>query len=541
MTNPHYDAVIVGAGFSGLYALHKMRELGLRARLLEAGSGVGGTWYWNRYPGARCDVESVDYSFSFDEDLEQEWEWSERYPRQPEILAYLNHVADRFDLRRDIQLDTRVTQAHYDEDANRWAIRTEAGEHLSATYCIMATGMLTIVNRPDFKGLDAFEGDWYHTARWPEEGVDVSGKRVGVIGTGSTGIQAIPALAEDASHVHVFQRTANFSLPAFNRPLDSELAREIKASYRNRRQQARTSPTGVPMNFNEKSALEVSPEEREREYETRWSIGGFHMLGAFADLVLSTEANETAAQFVRHKIRDIVRDPEVAEALMPNDHPIGTKRICVDTGYYKTYNRDNVTLVNVRKTPIEEITAKGVRTSDDEYELDVIVFATGFDAMTGALKTIDVRGRGGESLREKWAEGPLTYLGLMTAGFPNLFIVTGPGSPSVLSNMVVSIEQHIEWIADLLAHVREQGRDCVEPTQEAEEAWIHHVHEVANATLHPTANTWYNGANIPGKPRIFMPYVGGVGAYREHCDQVAANGYDGLAFSASRETATSHP
>jgi cation diffusion facilitator CzcD-associated flavoprotein CzcO len=528
-----FDMIIVGAGFSGLYALYRARELGISARLLEAGTGVGGTWFWNRYPGARCDVESVDYSFSFSDELEQEWEWSERYPPQPEILRYLNHVADRFDLRRDIQLQTRVTHAHYDEATNRWEIGTEDGGRFSATFCIMATGMLSIVNRPDFPGLDSFAGNWYHTARWPEEGVDLSGQRVGVIGTGSTGIQLIPALAKQADQVVVFQRTPNFSLPAFNGPLDPEVAREVKASYPERRQQARTSPTGVPMSFNEKAALDVTLEERQQEFESRWSGGGFRMLGAFSDLLISREANDMAADFVRAKIGETVHDEDVAATLMPRDYPIGTKRICVDIDYYETYNRDNVTLVDLRRSPIEELTPRGLRTTDAEYELDAIVFATGFDAMTGALVNIDIRGTNGQTIKEKWADGPRTCLGVATAGFPNLFIVTGPGSPSVLSNMVISIEQHIDWISDCIQYLREHGYDRIEATPTAEDEWVDHVNLVANATLHPTANTWYNGANIPGKPRIFMPYVGGVGAYRELCDGVAARGYEGFAMTSS--------
>jgi len=533
-----FDAVVVGAGFGGLYALHRLRELGLSVRVFEAGSGVGGTWFWNRYPGARCDVESMEYSFSFSDELEQEWEWTERYPTQPEILRYLNHVADRFDLRRDIQLNTRVTGAHFDETASRWAIQTDDGARFSATYCVMATGMLSAVNRPEFDGLDSFEGDWHHTARWPDEGVDFTGNRVGVIGTGSTGIQVIPAIAGQAGHVTVFQRTPNFSVPAQNRPLDPAFVEHMKANYREHRRKARASLFGVPVEANEKMAVEVTPEEQRREYEARWEYGGgATMLTAYADLLVTPEANESAAEFVRSKIRETVRDPAVAERLMPTDHPIGTKRICVDIDYYKTYNRDNVTLVDVRSAPIEEITPKGVRTADAEYELDAIVFATGFDAMTGALFGIDLRGRGGTTLKEKWADGPRTYLGLTTAGFPNLFIVTGPGSPSVLSNMVVSIEQHVEFIADALAYLRERELDCIEPTVEAEDGWVDHVNEVGNATLFPQAKSWYTGANIPGKVRIFMPYIGGVGPYREICDGVAAKGYEGFATSTSRSAA----
>jgi cyclohexanone monooxygenase len=539
------DAVVVGAGFSGLYMLHRLRGLGLRTRVLEAGGGVGGTWYWNRYPGARCDVESMEYSYSFSDELEQEWRWSERYPAQPEILRYIEHVADRFDLLRDIQLDTRVTAAVYDEARGRWAIRTERGERYDARFCIMATGCLSSAKMPDLPGLETFEGDWYHTGRWPKEGVDFTGRRVGVVGTGSTGIQVIPVIAEEAEHVTVFQRTPNFSVPARNAPLDPEFERRMKANYVAHRQAARDTvfgniPTldfgypefGVPPTPGLTPAVEVSAEEREREYERRWRYGGAPaMLLAYPDLLVSEEANDTVAEFVRRKIRETVRDPEVAEKLMPRDHPLGTKRICVDTDYYATYNRDNVTLVDVRAAPIQEITPTGLRTSEAEYELDAIVFAIGFDAMTGALLEIDIRGRDGVALRDRWAAGPRSYLGLAIAGFPNLFTITGPGSPSVLSNMMVSIEQHVDWIADCLAHLLERGHERVEATPEAEEAWVRHVNEVADFTLFPRANSWYVGANVPGKPRVFMPYVGGVGTYRQACDEVAAKGYEGFALA----------
>jgi cyclohexanone monooxygenase len=527
------DAVVVGAGFAGLYLLHRLRSVGVSARVFEAGSGIGGTWFWNCYPGARCDVESLEYSYSFSPELEQEWEWTERYPSQPEILRYLNHVADRFDLRRDIRLNTTVTDASFDEDSSRWQVRTEAGDRISARFCIMATGCLSQRNEPDFEGLETFEGDWYHTGNWPKEPVDFTGKRVGVIGTGSTGIQAIPAIAEEAAHVTVFQRTPNFSVPAQNRPLDPEFVRRMKAAYAEHRRKARESAFGVPVEANEKLALEVAPDEQVREYESRWEQGGgATMLLAFADLLVDENANATIAEFVRSKIRETVSDPEVAEKLMPHDHPLGTKRICVDTGYYATYNRDNVSLVDVRSAPIEQITPKGVRTSEAEYELDAIVFATGFDAMTGALFDIDIRGTGGTTLRSQWADGPRTYLGIATVGFPNMFLITGPQSPSVLSNMVVSIEQHVEWITDLLEYMRERGLHRVEPTREAQDAWIGHVTEVGNATLFPRAKSWYTGANIPGKPRVFMPYVGGVGTYRQECDEVAAKGYEGFALTA---------
>jgi cation diffusion facilitator CzcD-associated flavoprotein CzcO len=531
------DVLIVGAGFSGLYALYRMRELGFSALVLEAGDGVGGTWFWNRYPGARCDVESLDYSFSFDTELEQEWEWTERYPPQPEIRSYLDHVADRFDLRRDIRLCTRVTALTFDEASNAWTAESENGVEATATYCILATGMLTVPNRPDIPGIDSFAGEVFHTARWPEQGVDLGGRSVGVIGTGSTGIQFVTTAGREVERLTVFQRTPNFSLPAFNGPADPEHTREIKASYQDRRARARVSPTGVPMSFNEKMSTEMTPEEIEAELETRWQYGGFLMLGAFTDLVISQEANDLAAEFVRRKIAETVHDPETARKLMPSGYPIGTKRICVDTGYYETYNRDNVWLVDLRETPIERITPTGLRTSEREYEFDTLVLATGFDAMTGALMNIAITGVGGQTIQEKWADGPQTYLGLSTAGFPNMFIVTGPGSPSVLSNMVTSIEQHIEWIGSCLSWMREHGHARIEPTEAAEHEWTAHVAEVASATLHATTSNWYNGANIPGKPRIFMPYVGGVGAYRERCDEIAAGDYAGFAFGAPRSLA----
>jgi cyclohexanone monooxygenase len=526
-----FDAVIVGAGFAGLYALHRLRGLGLSARVFEAGKGVGGTWYWNRYPGARCDVESMDYSYSFSDDLEQEWTWTERYASQPEILTYINHVADRFDLRRDIRLETRVTAAVFDEAASRWEVRTDRGDRVSARFCIMATGCLSDAQVPDFEGLETFVGKWYHTGSWPHEGVDFTGQRVGVIGTGSSAIQSIPIIAKQAAHLFVFQRTPNFSIPARNAPMDPEYQRGWKARYAEHRREARESRVGFVVERNEQSALAVSPEERRREYEARWRRGGLGFNATFADLLTNQEANDTAAEFFRAKIRSIVRDPAVADLLTPRHYPLGTKRLCVDTAYYETYNRDNVTLVDVRKALIEAITPEGLRTRDAAYALDRIVFATGFDAMTGALLKIDIRGRGGLTLQQKWAEGPRSYLGVTVAGFPNFFTITGPGSPSVLSNMIVSIEQHVDWIADCLADLRSTRRGAIEAAREAEEAWVAHVNEVGHLTLYPRANSWYMGANIPGKPRIFMPYVGGVGTYRQKCDEVAANGYEGFTLS----------
>ncbi len=525
------DAVIVGAGFAGLYMLHRLRGLGMSARVYEAGDGIGGTWYWNRYPGARCDVESMDYSYSFSDELQQEWQWTERYASQPEILRYVNHVADRFDLRRDVQLSTRVTAAVFDEATHRWAVSTDREDRVSAQFCVMATGCLSAAQVPDVKGLETFEGAWYHTGHWPHEGVDFTGQRVGVIGTGSSAIQSIPLIARQAAHLFVFQRTPNFSIPARNAPLDPEYERRWKANYAEHRRQARESRVGFVVERNDLSALEVSAEERLREYESRWSRGGLGFNATFADLLTSKDANDTAAEFFRAKIRAAVRDPAVAETLSPRHYPVGTKRLCVDTDYYDTFNRDNVTLIDLRTAPIEAITPTGLRTRDAAYALDSIVFATGFDAMTGALLSIDIRGRAGQPLRHKWAEGPRTYLGLAVAGFPNLFAITGPGSPSVLSNMIVSIEQHVDWIADCLVYLREHDRTAIEATVAAEDAWVAHVNEVGNATLYPLANSWYMGANIPGKPRIFMPYIGGVGVYRQLCDDVAAKGYEGFALT----------
>jgi cation diffusion facilitator CzcD-associated flavoprotein CzcO len=547
-----FDAVVVGAGMAGLYMLHRLRGLGLSTRVYEAGGDVGGTWYWNRYPGARCDIESMDYSFSFSEELQQEWHWSERYAAQPEILRYVNHVADRFDLRRDIQFNTRITAAHYDETAGRWTIVTDGGERIAAPFCIMALGTLSSTQVPAIPGLETFRGAWYHTGNWPHEPVDFTGQRVGVIGTGSSGIQAIPVIAKQAAHLYVFQRTPNYATPARNAPLDPEHERRIKQTYAEFRRRARESRAGFVVPFNEKPALEATPEERERGYAASWERGGFGFTATFGDLLTNKAANDTAAEFVRAQIRAIVRDPEVAEALSPYDHPVGTKRLPLHTDYYETFNRDNVTLVNLRKTPIEAITPTGIRvrqvgepgsrgagesegdsgrgTQDSGliYQLDSIVFATGFDAMTGPIFKIDIRGRGGCVLKEKWADGPRTYLGLMSAGFPNLFLITGPGSPSVLSNVLVSIEQHVDWITDCLAYLRAHDLRGIEPTVAAEDAWVEHVNEVAHTTLYPLANSWYMGANIPGKPRIFMPYVGGVGNYRKKCDAVAANGYEGF-------------
>ena len=503
MTEPNadsdFDAVIVGAGFAGLCMLHRLRGLGQSARVFEAGSGVGGTWFWNRYPGARCDVESLEYSYQFSDQLQQEWEWTERYASQPRIAL---PEPRRRSLRSpsDIQLNTRVVSAAFDETAGRWRIATHDGSRVSARFCIMATGCLSSANVPALKGRESFAGSTFHTGRWPHERIDFTGQRVAVIGTGSSAIQAIPYIAAEAAHLFVFQRTPNYSIPAQNHPLPAEVQRQVKAEYPAIRQRAGQMPFGFDTRPNEKSALEVTEEERRAEYEARWAKGGLPFMSAFADILYSHEANDTAAEFIRGKIRALVRDPKVAEMLSPQS-VVGCKRLCSDTEYYETFNRPNVTLVDLRSTPIEEVLPHGLRTSAREYALDSLVFATGFDAMTGALTRIDIRGTGGTTLAEKWAAGPRTYLGLATAGFPNLFIITGPGSPSVLSNMVPSIEQHANWIAACIGWLREHDLTRIEPAAVAEDAWVAHVNEVANGT----PRTLVPRRQHPRKPRSSCP------------------------------------
>jgi len=531
------DAVIVGAGFAGLYMLHRLRGLGLSAVVLEAGEDVGGTWYWNRYPGARCDVESMQYSYSFDEALQQDWRWSERYATQPEILRYANHVADRFDLRRDIRFDARVSAARYDEAASLWHLTLQDGSSVTARFCIMATGCLSSAKRPEIPGLDDFQGPAYHTGHWPHDPVDFTGLRVGVIGTGSSAIQSIPVIAAQAAQVTVFQRTPNFSVPAHNRPIDEAYERSWKDDYAERRRHARTLRTGIDYPLNPLSALEVGADDRERQYEASWAAGGTAFMAAFSDLLRDEDANATARDFVHRQIRRIVKDPKTAELLCPTNHPIGTKRICVDTDYYATFNRPNVRLVDLRATPIDRITEHGLRTNAEDFTFDALVLATGFDAMTGALLAIDIAGRDGVTLRDAWADGPVSYLGLMVAGFPNLFTITGPGSPSVLSNMMVSIEQHVDWIADALAAMRARGVMTIEAAPDAQDDWVRQVAEVGASTLYPRANSWYMGVNVPGKPQVFMPYVGGVGTYREICDDIAVRGYAGFRLTAAPEAA----
>ncbi len=528
---PDVDAVVVGAGFAGLYMLHLLRGMGLSVRVFERGGGVGGTWYWNRYPGARCDTDSVEYSYQFSDELQQEWRWTERFATQPEILRYLEHVTDRFDLRRDISFRTTVTEAAFDEAEGCWRIATDDGARLSATYCVMATGCLSAVNRPAFDGLERFEGAWYHTGAWPHEGVSFAGKCVGIVGTGSSAIQSIPLIAAEARHLTVFQRQANYTVPARNAPLDEAEYADVRAAYGEHRRRAKETPAGCWWAVNPETAEEMSLPARERELEERWRKGGLSMYGVFNDLLVSPAANDVATDFIRKQIRALVRDPEVAALLSPGSF-LGCKRICLDTDYYATFNRPNVTLVDISDAPIEEITRGGLRTGGREYEFDAIVFAIGFDAMTGPLLRVDIRGREGRPLGAKWADGPSTYLGIAIEGFPNLFTVTGPTSPSVLTNMVPAIEQHVEWIADCISHARRSDRPCIEATREAEEDWMAHHEEVAAGTVFPACNSWYVGANVAGKPRRVMPYTGGFPDYVKKCDAVAANDYEGFSLSA---------
>ncbi|WP_431232092.1 flavin-containing monooxygenase [Mycolicibacterium psychrotolerans] len=522
------DVVVVGAGFAGLYALHKFRGQGLSVRVFEAAPEVGGTWYFNRYPGARCDVESVDYSYSFSDELQQEWTWTEKYATQAEILAYLNWVADRLDLRQDITFDTRVTAAVLDENTLRWSVTTGDGRVTTARFVVMATGALSAAITPTFDGLDSFGGEIYHTAHWPHAGVDFTGKRVAVIGTGSSGIQSIPIFAEQARHLYVFQRTPNYSIPAGNSALTAEQVAEVKANYAERRRLSMRSGGGSPYVGTTTPTMEVSPEERRDAFEKRWRLGGVLFSKTFPDQLTDQTANDEARQFWVEKVRAVIDDPAVADLLIPDDHPIGTKRICTDSNYFQTFNRPNVTLISVRRTPIVSVDRTGITTSAEHVDLDAIVFATGFDALTGALGKIDIVGRGGELLRDDWADGPRSYLGLGDDGFPNLFVVTGPGAPAVLANMVLHAEAHVDWIAAAIGYLDEHGYAGIEARPDAVENWLAELDQRAATTLFPKANSWYLGANVPGKPRVFMLFIGGFGAYNEICAEVAADGYRGF-------------
>ncbi|CAB5050910.1 MAG: NAD(P)-binding protein [Actinobacteria bacterium] len=525
------DIAVVGAGFAGMYMVHRARKAHLSVQVFEAGTDVGGTWYWNRYPGARCDIESVEYSYSFDDDLQQQWEWNERYAGQPEILTYAQHVADRFDLRRDIQFSTRVTSAIFNEKSNNWRVTTDTGDVLTARFVVFATGCLSSTNVPHFVGADSFTGPTYHTGEWPHEGVDFTGKSVGLIGTGSSAIQSIPIIAAQAEHLTVFQRTATYSIPARNDTIDKEYVKEVKSNYNEFRDLNRQQmgAFGSRIRRNEQSALEVSDTERRQEFERRWEEGGFAFLSSYNDFLLNHDANETVAEFVREKIYSIVKDPATAQKLLPTQ-VIGCKRLCLDSGYYETFNRPNVSLVDVGTDPIECITEHGLVAGGDQHTFDVLVYATGFDAMTGSLLKIDIRGRNDQPLADAWNAGPVTYLGLSTAGFPNMFMVSGPGSPSVLTNMIMSIEQHVEWISDCISHIVSTGKSTIETTEKEQAEWVGFVNAVADMTLYPSCNSWYLGANVPGKPRVFMPLLG-FPTYADKCTEVAANNYEGFVLA----------
>ncbi len=531
---PHaFDAIIIGAGFSGLYQLHKLRdELGLNVRVLEKGAGVGGTWFWNRYPGARCDSESYYYCYSFNKEIEQEWSWSERYPEHTEIRKYLNFVSDRLDLRRDIQLDTEVKSAAFDDASNTWKVETVGGETFLTRFLITAVGCLSAANVPKFEGLENFKGAWYHTGNWPHEGVDFAGKRVGQIGTGSTGIQLAPMLAGRSQHLTIFQRTANYSIPARNRTVTPEEVDLTRKNYDDVWRRARSGTNGHPFTMSTRSAVSVTDEERRTIYEKAWERGGLRFRASFKDILENARANETASDFIREKIADVVKDPALLEKLTPRDHGFATKRPPIDSGYFETFNRDNVSLVDLKAEPIVEVTEKGIRTTKQEYELDIIVFATGFDAFTGPLLRLNLTGSNGYALKQAWAAGPRTYLGLQTPKFPNLFTITGPGSPSVLCNMPIAIEQHVDWITTCIRDMRAKGLTRIEAEPAAAEQWVEQVNAAANATLLPMASSsWYLGANVPGKPRVFMPYAGGFARYTDICNDVTKSDYRGFTRS----------
>jgi cyclohexanone monooxygenase len=536
------DVVIIGAGFAGLYAHYKFRKLGLSAFGFEAAPEVGGTWFWNRYPGARCDVESLDYAYSFSPDLLDEWHWSERFATQPEILHYVNHVADRFELRRDIAFETRVIAADFNEPANEWLVRTDRGDEIRCRYLLVAVGSLSLPKAPEIPGLEDFHGRWVQTGAWPREPVDVTGKRVAVIGTGSSGIQSIPILAEQAAYLTVFQRTPNYSVPAHNGAVEPTYEAQVRADYTAHCRSNRKTKGGVPSRINTGlSAMEVSAEERRAKFEEAWKFGTFSLQAVFRDITTNEDSNAAAAAFVHEKIRAVVQDPAIADKLLPRGFPFGTKRLCLDTDYYATFNRDNVELVDIRETPIERITQAGIKTSETEYPFDLIVFATGFDAVTGPLLALNITGENGRKLKDEWREGPQSYLGLMISGFPNLFTVNGPSSPSVLTNMLQAIEHHVEWITDCIGYMEQNGFARVEADEAAQVAWAHEVAIMAAKTLYTKADSWYMGANVPGKPRVFLMYIGGLDRYVERCEAIVNDGYTGFRFFSAAGTASQHP
>jgi cation diffusion facilitator CzcD-associated flavoprotein CzcO len=531
VSTPQCDAVVVGAGFAGLRALHTLRSAGYRVAVLEAGDGIGGVWYVNRYPGARCDIESYDYSYAFSPELEQEWRWTQRYATQPEILRYIEHVADRFDLRRDIHLGRRVARTDWDDLTGSWTVSTEAGEVWRARFLIWAVGNLSTTKQPNLPGQEEFRGRVLHTATWPREPVDVAGQRLAVIGTGSSGMQSIPMLARDAAHLTVFQRTPNFSVPALHGEISDAEDAAVKADYAARRARVLASPSGLGFRPRKEATLDVPEATRTAVFEEAWNGAGFGFGLAFRDLLLDPAANELAAEFVRQKIADQVIDPVTREKLTPRDHPFGAKRPVVDDGYFATFNRDNVTLVDIRSDPIARLRPEGlVLESGATHDVDVVVLATGFDAITGSLLRPEIVGRAGVTLRQAWARGPVTHLGLGTHGFPNMFVIAGPGSPGLLINVLVGIELHVDWIADLLSDMASRGATRVESASLSEQDWGAHLTSRAAQTLYPKARSYYMGDEVPGKPRVFMLYTGGLREYRRILTECAADGYAGFEF-----------
>ena len=529
--NEELDVIIVGAGFSGLYMLYKMRKMNLKALIIERASDAGGTWFWNRYPGARCDIESIEYSYSFSDELQQEWNWSNRYSDQSEILEYINYVVKKFNLKENIVFNTSVKSATFDENLKNWILETDSKSY-SSKFCVMATGTLSSIKQPNFDGLENFKGDWYVTGEWPHEKIDFTSKKVAIIGTGSSAVQSIPVIAEEAKNLTVFQRSPNYTIPANNRPLTEKELSNAKSNYDQIREKAKYTRAGIGYNqFEERKLLDLSSKEIKKELSNRWKIGGQEIfMAGFTDVGVNLEANKIVADFVKSKIKEIVKDPNVAELLSPED-AIGCKRLCADTNYFETYNRENVKLIDLNSNPINSITENGILTNDKEFKFDSIIFATGFDAMTGALQAIDITGKNGKKLKQVWKDGPKSFLGLLINGFPNLFTITGPGSPSVLTNMMVAIEQHVEWISDCINFLSKSNLNEVEADEIFQIEWMDHIEEVAKNTLRYTCNSWYVGANVPGKKRVFMPYAGGFGKYREKCDEIAENNYSILNIS----------
>lgn len=525
------DMVIVGAGFGGMYAVYKFREMGLSIQAFEAGGNVGGVWYWNRYPGARVDLPSIDYCFSFSPEIEQEWTWSEEFAAQPELLSYMNFVADRLDLRKHYKFSTRIARAIWDEQRQIWQVFTEGGDLYEATYCVMATGPLSVPKDPEIPGLHRFKGELMRAARWPHEPVDFSGKRVGVIGTGSTGIQIIQEVGPLAGELFVFQRTPSFSMPMRNKTLEPDYVAEVKRNYAGLRAAALNSAVGGLRPQSTRAFFSVTPQQRRSLLEDAWKQGGLAMLGTFSDLLTNPEANEHVAEFLREKIGEVVHDPAVAEKLKPRGYPVFARRPCLDSSYYETYNLPHVHLLDCLDDPIEEITEKGVRLRSGEVELDMLILATGYDGLTGAMLAFDVVGRGGLSVKEKWKDGSRSYLGLMMNGFPNLFMTTGPNGPSALANIVRISENDVNWIANALISMHHNGLGAMEPTLEAENAWMETVNILAQRTLLSKAQTWYVGANVEGKPKGLTIFTGGFPKYAEYCAASARAGYREFTFA----------